>query len=107
VLVDLPESESDWLGFRQPHTPKQQADTSKMGRTNACRAQQKRERNAKKAGKASGKSNLASNKKALATTCTVCRSSFMCTVKKPMLETHRAERHEKKTFAECFPMWTD
>lgn len=32
------------------------------------------------------------------------QSPFMCTTKKPELETHVTNKHPKETFAKCFPM---
>jgi len=73
-----------------------------MGRTNACRAQQKRERNQAKAGQNSA-SQLKSNQAALNIVCALCRQTFLCTTSSKSLKDHSDNKHPKSTFEECFP----
>eukprot|EP01132_Coremiostelium_polycephalum_P005393 gene5393-6726_t len=71
---------------------------------NGARAQQKRERNAKKQdGAGQAKSQLKSNEAAKTIICNVCRASFLCTAKEPELRTHAENKHAAKKFEECFP----
>ncbi|GAM28548.1 hypothetical protein SAMD00019534_117240 [Acytostelium subglobosum LB1] len=71
---------------------------------NGARAQQKRERNIKKAaGEAKAHSQLKSNEAAKSIVCNVCRTSFMCTTKEPELRQHAENKHAGKSFADCFP----
>eukprot|EP00051_Salpingoeca_urceolata_P004733 m.67286 g.67286 ORF g.67286 m.67286 type:complete len:100 (-) comp13817_c0_seq3:117-416(-) len=50
-----------------------------------------------------GKSSLAVNAAAKSIQCKVCMNTFLCTTKKPELETHASNKHSKKTFEQCFP----
>lgn len=77
--------------------------SSTMPCSNGCRAQQKRERNAKKAAAGVGKSQLKQNEASKTVVCKICRQSFMNTVKKPELELHQQNKHSKLTFDACFP----
>uniref|UniRef100_A0A0G4HUX0 Uncharacterized protein n=1 Tax=Chromera velia CCMP2878 TaxID=1169474 RepID=A0A0G4HUX0_9ALVE len=73
-----------------------------MGRSNACKAQQKRDRNAA-AANAGGKSQLKVNQQAMTTFCSVCRQPFMSTQNKMQLQQHVDGKHPKNSFDECFP----
>jgi nucleoside permease NupC len=67
---------------------------------NGARAQQKRERNAKKQGNASApKSQLKVNEAAKTIVCKVCLTSFMSVSSKKMLAEHAENKHPKSTFA--------
>ncbi|PCH33431.1 DUF1909-domain-containing protein [Wolfiporia cocos MD-104 SS10] len=68
---------------------------------NGAKAQQKRERNAAKAG-GTAKSQTKTNQAALNITCQTCRQSFLLTTRAPALEEHARNKHNK-TMAECFP----
>ncbi|KAI8908064.1 At2g23090 like protein [Gorgonomyces haynaldii] len=68
---------------------------------NGAKAQQKRERNAKDAAKGAS-SQLKVNQKALSVQCTVCKQTFLQTIKRPALEQHM-EKHAGKDFNTCFP----
>ncbi|TFK23112.1 DUF1909-domain-containing protein [Coprinopsis marcescibilis] len=68
---------------------------------NGAKAQQKRERNTDKAGKA-GKSQLKVNEASKSLVCTQCRQPFMNTARAPALEEHAQNKHSKP-LAECFP----
>jgi transcription elongation factor Elf1 len=73
-----------------------------MGRTNAARSQQKRERNAQKK-KGTGKSQLKSNEKAQTVMCSICRQSFQCNAAEKLLRQHQENKHPKSKYEECFP----
>jgi hypothetical protein len=76
-----------------------------MGKGNVNKAQQKRERNAKKQPQKKGEtSQLANNQKSMTFVCTFCKQAFMNTSTEQILKDH-AEKHSKagKTFADCFP----
>ncbi|PYH84590.1 DUF1909-domain-containing protein [Aspergillus uvarum CBS 121591] len=68
---------------------------------NGAKAQMKRERNAKDAGKG-GKSQLKANEAAKDIICQICRSTFLKTAKAPALTEHAQNKHSK-TLQECFP----
>ncbi|OBZ79667.1 hypothetical protein A0H81_00562 [Grifola frondosa] len=68
---------------------------------NGAKAQQKRERNAAKAG-ATAKSQNKTNQAALNIVCQTCRQAFLLTTRAPALEEHAQNKHAK-TIAECFP----
>ncbi|KAL4884306.1 At2g23090 like protein [Aspergillus karnatakaensis] len=68
---------------------------------NGAKAQQKRERNAKEAGKG-GKSQLKVNEAAKDIQCVVCRATFLKTTRGPALTEHAANKHSK-TLQDCFP----
>jgi hypothetical protein len=68
---------------------------------NGAKAQQKRERNQKDAGKGA-KSQLKVNEKACDIQCNICKSTFLKTTKVPALLQHAENKHSK-TLAECFP----
>ncbi|KAL5332267.1 At2g23090 like protein [Aspergillus crustosus] len=72
---------------------------------NGAKAQQKRERNAKEAGKG-GKSQLKVNEAAKDIQCVVCRSTFLKTTRGPALTEHAANKHSK-TLQDCFPGFVD
>ncbi|KAE9964175.1 hypothetical protein BLS_008577 [Venturia inaequalis] len=67
---------------------------------NGAKAQQKRERNAKDA-KGGASSQLKTNAAAKNIICKVCRQDFQCTVKRPQLEVHATDKHDK-TYEDCF-----
>ncbi|KAF8499170.1 At2g23090 like protein [Russula emetica] len=66
-----------------------------------AKAQQKRERKAQNATKAT-KSQSKSNEMAKNIICLVCKQSFLVTTRAPALEEHAQNRHSK-TMVECFP----
>jgi len=68
---------------------------------NGAKAQQKRERNAKDAA-GGAKSQLKSNAAAKTIICKICRQDWQSTTKKPALEQHAKDRHNKE-YDECFP----
>ena len=73
--------------------------------TNGNKAQQKRERNAKKNPASKDKaSQLKQNQKALTVVCQFCRQSFLQTTDKGTLDLH-VDKHSKagKGFDDCFP----
>mmetsp|Transcript_11053 Transcript_11053/g.18078 ORF Transcript_11053/g.18078 Transcript_11053/m.18078 type:complete len:80 (-) Transcript_11053:267-506(-) len=74
-----------------------------MGRTNANKAQQKRERNAAKSTEGAAASQLKANQQALSVVCTICRQPFICTVQTGELQKHQETKHAGETFAKCFP----
>eukprot|EP01102_Stenamoeba_stenopodia_P015777 TRINITY_DN542_c0_g1_i1.p1 TRINITY_DN542_c0_g1~~TRINITY_DN542_c0_g1_i1.p1 ORF type:complete len:122 (-),score=18.89 TRINITY_DN542_c0_g1_i1:147-512(-) len=74
---------------------------AKMPSGNGCRAQQKRERNAAKAGGAA-KSQLKVNEKAKSILCKVCRQSFLCTTTPAELKQHAENKHPKNPYDSCF-----
>ena len=82
-----------------------------MGKgSNVQKAQQARERNAKKMGKSDEerKASLAQAKKdAAAKMCTLCRQTFMVNARPPLLYQHIVAKHpdivESKAYSECFP----
>ncbi|THV05975.1 DUF1909-domain-containing protein [Dendrothele bispora CBS 962.96] len=69
---------------------------------NGAKAQQKRERNAEKAGAKGGKSQSKVNEAAKSIVCSVCKQSFLVTTRQPALEEHSQNKHSK-TIADCFP----
>ncbi|KUI58687.1 hypothetical protein VM1G_06120 [Cytospora mali] len=75
-----------------------------MGGGNGAKSAQKRERNAKNAGK-EAKSQLKVNEQAKDIQCKVCFSTFLKTTRGPALTEHAANKHSK-TLAECFPTYT-
>ncbi|KAJ5172162.1 hypothetical protein N7492_004755 [Penicillium capsulatum] len=68
---------------------------------NGAKANQKRERNQKDAGK-TAKSQTKSNEKALSIQCQTCKQTFLQTTKAPALLEHASNKH-KKGLADCFP----
>ncbi|KAL6067086.1 Zf-met2 domain-containing protein [Balamuthia mandrillaris] len=75
-----------------------------MGKQNGQRAQQKRERNAKKtAAKTKGASQLKSNEKAKTIQCQICKQTFLCTTKAAELKSHAEGRHTKLPLEQAFP----
>jgi len=68
---------------------------------NGAKAQQKRERNAAKAG-GTAKSQVKSNEAAMNIICQTCRQTFFATTRAPALEEHAQNKHSK-TLADCFP----
>ncbi|KAH9853180.1 DUF1909-domain-containing protein [Lenzites betulinus] len=68
---------------------------------NGAKAQQKRERNAAKAG-GTAKSQIKTNQAALNIICNICKQTFLLTTRPPALEEHAQNKHSK-TAAECFP----
>lgn len=65
-----------------------------LARSDACRAQQKRERNAKAAG-GEAKSQKKTNEAARNVMCMTCRQTFLLTVREPALIQHASDRHNK------------
>ncbi|EGG17429.1 hypothetical protein DFA_08424 [Cavenderia fasciculata] len=77
---------------------------NRMPSGNGAKAQQKRERNLKKAaGETKAHSQLKSNEAAKNIMCNVCRQSFMCTAKEPELRLHAENKHVGRAFTDCFP----
>jgi len=68
---------------------------------NGAKAQQKRERNAAKAG-GNAKSQTKSNEAAKSIICQTCRQAFFVTTRLPELEQHAQNKHSK-TANDCFP----
>lgn len=67
-----------------------------------------RERAMKRAaGQGSGKSTLKQKDKINNILCNICKQSFMCTAKKPLLEQHVDSKHPKNSFDDCFPNWNE
>ncbi|ORY28270.1 hypothetical protein BCR39DRAFT_535216 [Naematelia encephala] len=73
-----------------------------MGGGNGAKSQQKRERNAKEAGK-EPKSQLKSNAAAQSIQCDICKQTFQSTAKLPLLQQHVDARHSGKDFSTVFP----
>ncbi|KAJ1883136.1 hypothetical protein LPJ57_000381 [Coemansia sp. RSA 486] len=67
---------------------------------NGAKAQQKRERNGKAAGKEPN-SQLKVNAAAKTIKCSVCYSDFLCTSRAKQLEEHATNKHGK-TMNDCF-----
>ncbi|KAI8925822.1 At2g23090 like protein [Entophlyctis helioformis] len=72
---------------------------------NGAKAAMRRERAGKDEGKA--KSQLKTNQAAMNIICSVCRQTFLQTIKRKALEEHIASKHSGKEFAACFPSFTD
>ncbi|KAI0728625.1 At2g23090 like protein [Fomitopsis betulina] len=68
---------------------------------NGAKAQQKRERNAAKAG-GTAKSQIKTNQAAMNIVCQTCKQAFMLTTRAPALEEHAQSKHSKP-LADCFP----
>jgi len=68
---------------------------------NGAKAQQKRERNAAKAG-VTGKSQTKANEAAMNIICQTCRQTFFSTSRAPALQEHAQNKHSK-ALADCFP----
>ncbi|KAL7789951.1 At2g23090 like protein [Trichoderma ceciliae] len=68
---------------------------------NGAKAQQKRERNGAKDGKAA-KSQLKVNQQAMDIQCQICKSTFLKTTKAPALLEHAQNKHSKG-LSDCFP----
>ncbi|CDH50296.1 conserved hypothetical protein [Lichtheimia corymbifera JMRC:FSU:9682] len=71
---------------------------------NGQKAQMRRERNAKAAGKAAN-SQLKVNAAAKNIICVQCRQTFLCTAREKQLSEHAENKHSK-TVKDCFPDWT-
>ncbi|KJA25966.1 hypothetical protein HYPSUDRAFT_36813 [Hypholoma sublateritium FD-334 SS-4] len=69
---------------------------------NGAKAQQKRERNADKAGAGGSKSQAKVNEAAKSIVCGTCKQPFLITTRAPALEEHARNKHSK-TMADCFP----
>ncbi|KAL9653823.1 hypothetical protein ABK040_012884 [Willaertia magna] len=75
-----------------------------MGKINAAKAAQKRERNLKKASSSKKpNSQLKTNEAALSFQCAICKQTYLCTTQEVVLKQHAESKHPKKTFKECFP----
>jgi len=77
-----------------------------MGRTNANRAQQKRERNQKKKQsqqKGKGNSNIKNLDKVMTIQCNICKQTFMNNSNQKSLAEHADNRHQKKHVQRMFP----
>ncbi|KAJ1973208.1 hypothetical protein H4R35_004234 [Dimargaris xerosporica] len=68
---------------------------------NGQKAQHKRERLLKNAGKAKG-SQLKQNEAAKTFMCTICRQTFLQTIRPKALAEHAENKHSK-TLNDCFP----
>ncbi|KAI9592815.1 DUF1909-domain-containing protein [Syncephalis fuscata] len=68
---------------------------------NGAKAQMRRDRNAKVAKKDGSTSQKKVNEAAKNIICSVCRSTFLCTVRDAALEEHALNKHNK-TMKECF-----
>jgi len=78
--------------------------TVAMGRFNANKREQVRERKMKKeANSAKQHSTLKTRHQALTFLCQKCRAQFLPNTHVSVLEQHRESKHEKATFEECFP----
>eukprot|EP00887_Chlorella_sp_A99_P006208 scaffold3.g6208.t1 len=80
-----------------------------MGGGNGQKAAMARAKAAEKAKKNQPKgaaSQLKTNAAANSIVCTICRSTFIVTSTEAKLKEHVENKHDKKTFAECFPGWT-
>ncbi|PYH89220.1 DUF1909-domain-containing protein [Aspergillus ellipticus CBS 707.79] len=73
---------------------------------NGAKAASKRERNAKDAAKAGGKSQLKTNESAKDIMCVICRSTFLKTARAPALTEHASNKHSK-TLQDCFPTFVE
>ncbi|KAI8818620.1 At2g23090 like protein [Fimicolochytrium jonesii] len=62
----------------------------------------KREKNAARAG-LTAKSQLKVNEAAKNTMCSVCRQTFLMTIRQKALEEHVTNKHAGKDFKTCFP----
>ncbi|CAO3634499.1 unnamed protein product [Mucor hiemalis] len=74
---------------------------------NGQKAQMKRERNAKAAGKdvVIFCINVVHNEAAKNIICKVCFQTFLCTAREKALTEHAENKHSK-TIKDCFPDWT-
>ncbi|KAI8803104.1 At2g23090 like protein [Cladochytrium replicatum] len=72
---------------------------------NGQKANMRREKNAEKAGKPA-KSQLKTNEAAKSVMCTICRQTFLSTVREKSLQEHLDSKHADKTIKDCFPTWT-
>lgn len=70
---------------------------------NGAKAQQKQQRNAKKATDGAAKSQLKTNEAAKSIICMTCRQTFLSTTRLPALTQHVENKHSGKTVADCFP----
>ncbi|CAG8504730.1 9909_t:CDS:2 [Ambispora gerdemannii] len=69
---------------------------------NGQKAQHKRERAAKNGAKAGSTSQKKANEAARTIICSVCRNTFLCTVRTKALNEHATNKHSKN-LDECFP----
>jgi len=75
-----------------------------MGRFNANKREQTRERKLKKdANQAKQHSTLKTRHQGLTFQCAICKAQFLPNTHANVLEQHRESRHEKITIEECFP----
>ncbi|KAI8613383.1 At2g23090 like protein [Chytriomyces sp. MP71] len=75
-----------------------------MGGGNAQKAAMARERKAKAAG-AEAKSQLKVNENAKNVQCSICRQTFLLTIREKALQEHIDSKHSGKTIADCFASW--
>ncbi|KAJ1334558.1 hypothetical protein BSLG_007713 [Batrachochytrium salamandrivorans] len=54
-----------------------------------------------------GKSQLKTNQAAMTVICSICRQTFLQTIKRKALEEHLEGKHSGKEFKACFPAFTD
>ncbi|KAI8922203.1 hypothetical protein PhCBS80983_g03099 [Powellomyces hirtus] len=73
-----------------------------MGGGNAQKAAMARERKKAAAGKTAN-SQLKVNEAAKNTMCSVCRQTFLMTIRQKALEEHVTNKHAGKEFKACFP----
>ncbi|KAJ1310809.1 hypothetical protein OPQ81_009329 [Rhizoctonia solani] len=74
---------------------------------NGAKAQQKQQRNAKKAADSGPKSQLKTNEAAKNIICQTCRQTFLTTTRLPALVQHVENKHSGKTVADCFPNYKE
>ncbi|KAB5593009.1 Zf-met2 domain-containing protein [Ceratobasidium theobromae] len=74
---------------------------------NGAKAQQKQQRNAKKAADSGPKrrvtGQLKVNEAAKTIICEVCKQTFLTTTRYPALAQHAENKHASKTVGDCFP----
>jgi len=69
---------------------------------NGSKTQQRQKRNAEKNASKNAKSQSKSNEKAKSVVCSICKQSWLLTVRPPELEEHAQNKHSK-TMENCFP----
>ncbi|KAH6569666.1 hypothetical protein BASA50_002137 [Batrachochytrium salamandrivorans] len=72
---------------------------------NGAKAAMRRDRSEKDA--KGGKSQLKTNQAAMTVICSICRQTFLQTIKRKALEEHLEGKHSGKEFKACFPAFTD
>ncbi|WVO14050.1 hypothetical protein L204_101675 [Cryptococcus depauperatus] len=72
---------------------------------NGAKAQQRKERGAKEAGKKGDPSQLKTNAASLSIQCDICKAVFQGTSTIVVLQQHVDSKHPKSEVKKCFPTW--